>query len=181
MATRPPLPACIVVALGLVCAATGLVQTGSISAQRSSAGEFVPRAVRFGATVAETEKALRGLCRTVALRRIDPPFRVLRGIKDKQMQIDCDGLAFAGKPRWAEFVFGDDSLEMVWIMTSKADETALRARMSGIAGAPDRQNAKFVSFAQGRMALRTDVPEVLLYSEKMVPRVSPWFDKDSTF
>lgn len=181
MVIRLSLPARILVTLGLVCAGTALVQTGSRSTQRSSAAEFVPRVVRFGATVAETEKALRGLCKTVTLRRIDPPFRVLRDIKDKQMQVDCDGLAFAGKPRWAEFVFADDSLEMVWIMTSKTDETALRERMTGIAGAPDRQNAKFVSFAQARMALRTDVPEVLLYSKKMAPRVSPWFDKESTF
>lgn len=148
----------------------------------SPTNDFKPAVVRYGATVAETEKVLAGLCKKVTVRQINQPFIVLREIvKDKQMQIDCDGLDYFGKPRWAEFVFADDSLEMVWILTEKADEENLLKAMTAVSGDITHRNEKFIATTKGRAALRTDKPEVLLYSEKLAPKVSGWFDKDSTF
>lgn len=144
--------------------------------------EFKPAVVRFGATVAETEKALTGLCKKITTHRINPPFLVLReDVKDKQMQIDCDGLPYFGKPRWAEFVFADDSLEMVWILTETGDEQTLLKAMTDASGEVTHRNQKFTAAVKGRAALRTDRPEVLFYSEKLAPRVLPWFGENSTF
>jgi len=74
----------------------------------------LPAAVHFGASLAETLAAVTPVCPKVDVRRINPPF--LDVIKDRQMQIDCDGLIFQGKPRHVEFVIGDDRLGMIWLM-----------------------------------------------------------------
>lgn len=176
------LSAVCVCVLALSTAAQSNPKTSRVSdATGDPANAFKPGVIRYGATVAETESALAGKCKTMKTRRINPPFLIMRDIKDKQMQIDCDGFEFSGKPRWAEFVFADDSLEMVWILTDAADETSFLKTMTDAYGAPTQRNDKFVAFAVGRAALRLDRPEVLFYSEKLAPRILPWFGKDSTF
>lgn len=164
----------------LCLALPALAQTAAPAGQASS-GTLKPAVVRFGAELTEMEAVLKPLCKKLTTRRIDPPFRVLRDINYRQMQIDCDGFEFAGARRWAEFVFADDLLEMVWIMTSAQDEKSLRERMTKENGPPDQQNAKFAAFTKGRMAIRKDVPEVLFYSERLASRVLPWFGEKSTF
>jgi tetratricopeptide (TPR) repeat protein len=147
----------------------------------TAAAAFKPAVIRYGATVAETQTALAGACKSLNARRIDPPFQILRDVKDRQMQLDCDGFQFLGKPRWAEFIFADDSLEMVWIMTSAEEEQDILRTMTAFLGAPTQRNSKFVVMNNERAALRLDKPEVLFYSEKLIPRVSPWFGPNSTF
>jgi hypothetical protein len=123
-----------------------------------------PAVIRYGATLKEIEEAVAPLCtKTINTRRIEPPF--LPNVKTRQMQVDCDGFLFVGKPRWAEFVFRDDLLEMVWIMTTPEEELAIREAMTGIYGAPSDENALYVAFTQGRIALRRKPAEVLFYSE----------------
>ncbi len=126
-----------------------------------------PPEIRWGATVEQTERALRGKCTTRDTRRIDPPF--LDNIRDKQLQIDCDGFAFAGAPRWAEFVFGDDRLVMVWIMTGAADDNRIMAAMQARFGDVTRRNAKYVAFEKAQAALRLDKHEVLFYAPELAP------------
>lgn len=136
---------------------------------------FKPQVIRYGATIAETETALKGLCKKINTRPINPPF--LPDVKTKQMQIDCDGFEFLGKPRWTEFVFRDDSLEMVWIMTTAEEETAILKEMNIVAGAPTKRNKDYIAFPDYRFALRLDKPEVLFYSEKLTTHISKWFEK----
>ena len=165
----------------VLCLALPALGQTAAPARRVVSGTLKPAVIRFGAELTEIEAALKPLCKKLTTRRIDPPFRILRDIKYRQMQVDCDGFEFAGAPRWAEFVFADDLLEMVWIMTSAQDEKTLLERMIKENGAPDQQNQKFTAFTKGRMALRKDVPEVLFYSERLAPRVLPWFGEKSTF
>lgn len=147
-----------------------------------AAARLHPSVVRFGAPVSELQPPLTTACRTLKLRDINPPFRVLRDIVTiKQIQIDCDGFEYFGKPRWTEFVVADDALQMVWILTDSTDERGLLAAMTRAYGAPTHRNEKFIAFANARVALRTDRPEVLLYSELLAPRVLPWFGIPSTF
>jgi hypothetical protein len=88
---------------------------------------------------------------------------------------------FENKPRHAEFVFSDDGLELVWIMTTKDESAELNQRMSAIFGAPDMTNQKFVAWTTNVAALRTDVAEVLFYSDRLGERVREWFGPNSTF
>jgi hypothetical protein len=139
----------------------------------SAKGAQRPEVFRWGATVAATQSAIT--CRTMNTRRIDPPF--LDNVKEKQMQIDCDGFMFQGKPRWTEFVFRDDSLEMVWIMTTKEDEPAILASMKAAFGDPTHQNAKYIAFERYGTALRLDKAEVLFYSPRLAGEWSEEFTK----
>lgn len=153
-----------------------------IALRQAIADGLKPGVIRYGAAVADVEKALTGLCKTINTRRINPPFTILKDIvRDKQMQIDCEDFSFFGKPRHAEFVFADDSLEMAWILTDKEDEPAILKAMTDINGEPANRNDKFIAFAAGHTALRIDRSEVLFYSEKLAPGVLSWFSKNSTF
>jgi hypothetical protein len=142
--------------------------------RRATAEALQPAVVRYGATVAEMEKALAGSCSSLKARRIDPPF--LENVRTVQMQIDCDGFSYLGKPRWAEFVFRDDSLEMVWIMTSTAEEPDILSLMKVAYGEPARRNDKYIAFPDGRTAIRFKPAEVLLYSPNLDSYTRPWFE-----
>jgi hypothetical protein len=132
-----------------------------------------PGVIRYGESVASMKAALAGICKITGTRRIDPP--TLPNVKEKQMQIDCTGFAFLGKPRRAEFVFRDGSLEMVWIKSGADEQASILKKMTEANGAPTHRNKKYVAFANSRVAVRLDRPEVLFYSEKIAPQVQSWF------
>lgn len=121
-----------------------------------------PDEIRFGASAADMHIALKGKCKTENLRPIDPPF--LPDVKDKQVQIDCDGYVFMGKPRWAEFVIGDDRLQMVWIMTGKDEDGTLYNAMIAAYGTPSYRGKDYDMFQTHRAALRRDKHEILFYA-----------------
>ncbi len=139
-----------------------------------------PAVIRFGWALADLRDPLSNQCTRATVREI-PVFRVLRGLTEKQFQIDCEGFVFEGSPRHAEFVFSDDGLEMVWIMTTAADSSALTERMTTQFGAPTMRNQKFIAWPTAVAALRMDVPEVLFYSDRLGPRIVEWFGPNSTF
>ena len=158
-----------------------------LTAQKASKSDpkqepFAPAVVRMGATIAETRTALEKLCTKITIQEYKRPFIALRElVKDKQTQLDCDGFMYFGKPRWAEFIFADDSLELVWILTDKSDEPALLNALIAASGQPTHRNDKFIATAKGRIAIRTDKPESLFYSERIAKHAEGWFAKESTF
>src|SRR4029077_16988633 len=100
-----------------------------------------PPVIRFGASVADMQSTIADRCANMNLREIKPPF--LSNVKTRQMQIDCEGFRFLGKPRHAEFVFRDDSLEMVWIMTTAEEKGSISAAMSAAYAEPPKRNANY--------------------------------------
>jgi hypothetical protein len=136
----------------------------------------LPAGVHFGASLPETQAALTGACPTVTVRRIDPPF--LDVIKDRQMQIDCEGLIFAGQPRHVEFVIGDDRLGLIWLMVKPAEETAVVDMLARAYGPPKTANAKFLIFPGHAVAWRRDRSEILYYGDERVGDVTPDFSPD---
>jgi len=164
-----------------LCAA-GVALLGAMSTARAQRGEEIkPTVIRYGASVREVERALAGSCSTMKTRRIDPPFLILRDTTHEQMQIDCDGFSFLGRPRWAEFIFADNALAMAWIVTTDAEADSIRARLVAAFGEATDKNATFVAFATNGVALRTDRAEVLFFSDRLRSRVAPWFGPNSTF
>ena len=133
----------------------------------------LPAAIRLGATLAQTQAALTGACASAVVRRVDPPF--LDNIRDRQMQIDCEGFVYAGKPRHAEFVFGDDALALVWIMVDSSEETAVVELLARAYGAPERPNDNFWTFPGREVAFRRDRAEVLFYAQARSGDVDPDF------
>jgi hypothetical protein len=94
-------------------------------------------------------------------RPVDPPFL---DHARKQTQIDCEGFAFEGKPRHAEFVIGDDTLKFVWIAVAPEERTALERRMTEAYGPPQIRNAHYLGYTKAHAALRLDRSEVLFYA-----------------
>ena len=143
---------------------------------RSSLSLGLPAGVHFGASLAETQKAIAGACLSAPVRRIDPPF--LDVIKDRQMQIDCEGLVFLGKPRHVEFVIGDDRLGMIWLMVRPEDEPAVVAMLAKAYGPPTAANAKYLLFPGHGVAWRRDRSEILNYGAERAGDVTPDFKPD---
>lgn len=143
-------------------------------ASAAHAAPFVrPPEVVWGASLEQTKSALAGKCATMTARRIDPPF--LDVIKDRQMQVDCEGFVFQGRPRHAEFVIGDDRLGMVWIMTTPEEAAGLLQSMTAAYGPPDHDNARYHAFAAHGAALRLDRAEVLFYGPERAGDCEPDF------
>jgi hypothetical protein len=133
---------------------------------KNAGGEFpgLPGAVHFGATLEATRAAVAASCPKIEVREIKPPF--LDIIKDKQMQIDCEGLVFLGKARHVEFVIGDDRLGMIWLMAQPDEESAIVALMTKTFGPPQRPNPNYWLFPNHNAAYRRDKSEILYYADE---------------
>lgn len=134
----------------------------------------LPQYIEWGAGAEAVEKALDGKCANgLTVREIDPPF--LPDIEDRQLQIDCDGLDHFGAPRFAEFVIGDDRLQMVWVMVEPEEEDSAIAAMREAYGQPSAESELFVAFEDFRTAWRSEPAEFLFYSPELAEAMSGWF------
>lgn len=134
----------------------------------------LPPSVDWGASAEAVEEALDGKCANgLTVREIDPPF--LPDVEDRQLQIDCDGLDHFGAPRFAEFVIGDDRLQMVWVMVEPDEEDSAIAAMREAYGQPSAQGAMFIAFEEHRTAWRSEPTEFLYYSPELSEAMSAWF------
>ncbi len=124
-----------------------------------------PEVIRFGASVAEIERALEGQCTRRRLRTDDPVF--LPGVRERQLQIDCDGFQFFGHGRRLELVFRDDRLVLVWLMVTDAEAATMIDSMTRAYGAPTERNADYVSYGRDRAAWRYRPAEILFWSEEL--------------
>jgi len=124
-----------------------------------------PAVIRFGASVAELERTLEGQCTRRRLRTDDPVF--LRNVRERQLQIDCEGFQFFGQGRHVEFVIRDDRLVLVWLMVTDAEADTVIEAMTRAYGAPSTRNADYVTFERDRAAWRYRPAEILFWSEEL--------------
>ncbi len=155
----------------------GAAAIAAVTAPLAAQSVERPDVIVFGSTVAEMEANLAALCEGQTSRRIDPPF--LPDVENEQMQIDCEGFSFLGLPRHAEFVFRDDSLEMVWVMTEAEEDSAILEQMRAAYGMPSHESEPYVAFVEHRTALRREPPEVLFYSENLAEAYAEFFDANA--
>jgi len=131
-----------------------------------------PAAIAWGSGVDAMKARLAGQCEKITVRPIKPPF--LTAVKDQQ-QIDCEGFRYFGGARHVEFVIGDDSLEMVWVMIDPADyDSALKA-MTAAFGAPTARRDDMVGWPAHRTALRSKPAEFLFYSPRQAVEWEEWY------
>jgi hypothetical protein len=90
----------------------------------------------------------------------------------RETQIDCEGFDFHGQGRHVEFVFRDDRLEIVWLMTTPAEAEAIIAEMTQAYGAPSARDRAYVLFAQWRAAWRFQPAEILFYAPQIDDNVA---------
>jgi hypothetical protein len=144
------------------------------AALAQSADVTLPDLVEFGASLETMSERLADHCTEANIRTIDPPF--MPDVQNIQQQLDCDGFDYMGEPRWAEFVFRDGILEMIWMMVDADDEDRIVAAMrtayesEGIYFEGDGEDTpRIIGFEDHNTAWRFEPPEVLFYSEAMAP------------
>jgi len=138
-----------------------LAPLATLILQASTPQIRLPEVLRWDAPAAEVQRVLASRCTRLRDRPIALPF--LTGVR-RQRQIDCEGFAFLGRGRHAEFVFGDDRLAMVWIMVSAAERRPILAAMAAAFGVPSHRSGGFTAFAGHRIAWRDHPPELLFYA-----------------
>lgn len=84
-----------------------------------------------------------------------------------QLQLDCFGVEYAGFPRKIEARFGNNKLNMVWILTGKGEEARLRQRLIALYGPIIYSNEAWDIFHSWQLHLRKDKPEILVLSKEL--------------
>jgi len=150
----------------------GLMLAACATVPRPGPSVGAPAAIAWGSGVDAMKARLAGQCEKITVRPIKPPF--LTAVKDQQ-QIDCEGFRYFGGARHVEFVIGDDSLEMVWVMIDPADyDSALKA-MTAAFGAPTARRDDMVGWPAHRPALRSKPAEFLFYSPRQAVEWEEWY------
>ena len=121
----------------------------------------IPAFLKMGATMEELKPELEAnsdFTNTQKLDGSDP---------NAQIQINCFGVDYLGFPRKIEARFGDNRLNVVWILTGKGEEDRVREALIKQYGSPVFTNEDWEIFNNWQVGLRKDKPEVLLM-EKML-------------
>ena len=84
-----------------------------------------------------------------------------------QYQINCFGVNYLGFPRKAEARFGNDKLNVVWILLGKAEEDRVRQALIKQYGPAIFKDDVWEVFNNWQVALRKDKPEVLLMEQQI--------------
>ncbi|MBL7471424.1 hypothetical protein [Robertkochia sediminum] len=84
-----------------------------------------------------------------------------------QVQVNCFGVDYMGFPRKAEARFGDNILNVVWILTGKGEEDRIRKALRTAYGAPVYTNDDWEIYNNWQVGLRKDKPEVLLMEQSI--------------
>jgi hypothetical protein len=123
-----------------------------------------PPEARFGESLEALTPEIEAACAFSMTRPVEAS---LPTGNTTQTQIDCYGYDIAGFPRKIEFVFGDDRLELIWILTGEGDEARLREELTGLYGEAINPMPGMEFFPDAPMgtALRTDKPEILHVSD----------------
>ena len=84
-----------------------------------------------------------------------------------QFQVNCFGVEYLGFPRKVEARFGNNTLNVVWILTGKAEEDRVRQALVAQFGAPVYVNDDWEIYNNWQVGLRKDKPEVLLMEQEI--------------
>ena len=154
-----------------------LSSSGCVHAQPGQIDVGPPASARFESSLAAMTAEFDARCQTYDVRELD--LASLPIAETSHVQVDCHGFSHAGGERLAEFVFADDSLVFMWVLTSAEEEAALLKALLASYGAPTHDTPLFVAFADDFLALRRDIPELLYYSETVAPLYRGWFDQSA--
>ncbi len=127
-----------------------------------------PDVITFGASVETIKQSLGSYCSSIETRTIDPP---LIPTAKSQTQIDCEGFAYFGGERKAEFVFSNDALVLTWILVDAEEIPALETAFTTKFGEPTFSKDTVLTYAEHFAGVRKDMPEALYYAEEAAPYV----------
>lgn len=84
-----------------------------------------------------------------------------------QLQLNCFGVTYMGFPRKVEARFGDNKLNVVWILTGKGEEGRIRDALVAQFGDPVFVDDAWEIYNNWQVGLRKDIPEVLLMEQQI--------------
>lgn len=121
----------------------------------------IPKFITMGASLDELKPVLEAnsdFTSTEELDGTDP---------NAQFQINCFGVDYLGFPRKIEARFGNNILNVVWILTGKGEENRIRAALVAEYGDPIFVTEEWEIFNNWQVGLRKDKPEVLLMEKNI--------------
>jgi len=121
----------------------------------------IPTFIKMGASLDELKPLLEANSKFTNTEKLDG------SDPNAQLQVNCFGIYYLGFPRKIEARFGDDKLNVVWILTAKGEEDRIRKALINQYGDPIFINDDWEIFNNWQTALRKDKPEVLLMEEKI--------------
>jgi len=121
----------------------------------------IPSFLKMGASVEEMKPLIAANSKFISLEELDG--------KDPnaQLQINGFGVPYLGFPRKVEARFGDEKLNVVWILTGKGEEERVREALVAQFGAPVYSNDEWEIYNEWQVGLRKDKPEVLLMEKQI--------------
>lgn len=127
----------------------------------SKSSDEIPSFIKMGHPIDELRpvfEAKSNFTNTEELDGSDP---------NAQVQINCFGVNYLGFPRKVEARFGDNMLNIVWILTAKGEEGRIRKALTRQYGNPIFVNDNWEIFNDWQVGLRKDKPEVLLMKKEL--------------
>ena len=137
------------------------IHLGYKNETKSKSSSQIPIFIKMGASLDELKPVLEAnsnFTNTEKLDGTDP---------NAQTQINCFGVDYLGFPRKIEARFGNNILNVVWLLTGKEEEDRIRKALTNQYGKPIFVNDVWEVFNNWQVALRKDKPEVLLMEKKI--------------
>lgn len=123
--------------------------------------DLLPAFIKMGASFDELNPLLEANSKFTNRQELDG------SDPNAQFQINCFGVDYLGFPRKIEARFGDNNLNVVWILTGKGEEDRIRKALVSQFGDPIFVNDSWEIFNNWQVGLRKDKPEVLLIEQKI--------------
>ncbi|WP_299212589.1 hypothetical protein [uncultured Aquimarina sp.] len=121
----------------------------------------IPAFLKIGASIDELKPLLDAKSEFTNTEKLDG------SDPNAQIQINCFGISYLGFPRKIEARFGDNKLNVVWILTGKGEEDRIRNALINQYGDPIFVNKDWEIFNNWQIGLRKDKPEVLLIEKNI--------------
>ena len=121
----------------------------------------IPDFIKMGGSMNALQSEFESHCGFTQVQELDG------SDPNAQLQINCFGLEYGGFPRKFEARFGDEKLNVVWILTGEEEEDRIRKALVNEFGDPIFVNDEWEIFHDWQVGLRKDKPEVLLMEKSI--------------
>lgn len=159
-----------------------LVTAGMLMAVSSFfalSGDFdtrIPGFIRFGETKTIIIPELQNVCTIDTIKEHQQV--QLPTVQISQTQIDCSGFLYAGKTRKAEFIFSDNKLDLVRIITEAGEEQNFIIAYSQTYGEPSHKKNDITFFMKDGIGVSSNPSEILLISDRLKEPFRLWLESE---
>ena len=122
---------------------------------------LIPDFLEMGASIEEMKPLIEANSKFISVEELDG------NDPNAQIQINGFGVPYLGFPRKIEARFGDNKLNVVWILTGKGEEERIREALIAQYGEPVYSNAEWEIYDDWQVGLRKDKPEVVLLEKQI--------------